>query len=167
MKNEAVITEKEAEAIFEKDLETFLKEREKQSGEGADLNTIQLATRLMTDIRISTATLGLLHANKLEVRLVEGKDGSDIDDYEMRLRNARIPCINTARCHESRPNVEIREDGSLYVFDDHDGNTGQAFFTGYCCLACLLLDVWHVLGQNGEAIGDQIRELKGIPKDSY
>jgi hypothetical protein len=90
MKTEDVITEKEAETIFEQDMETFLKEREKQSGEGADLNTICLATKLMMDIRISTATLGLLHANKLEVRLAEGKDGSDIDEYEMRLRSTQI-----------------------------------------------------------------------------
>lgn len=68
-------------------------------------------------------------------------------------------CINKARCHGVDHGIEIRKDG-IYLFDDHDSNAGTATFTGYCSLSCLLLDVWHALGNDGENIGDRIRELR-------
>jgi hypothetical protein len=74
-------------------------------------------------------------------------------------------CTNKNRCHPADHTVKIRAEKvngeyGIYVFDDHDSNAGDAVFTGYCCLQCLLLDVWHALDNNGKNIGDKIRALK-------
>ena len=73
------------------------------------------------------------------------------------------PCLNSgSRCHGTDPEI-TKQDDAIVLWDDHDSNAGTAHFTGYCCLQCLLLDVWHELGNDGERIGDQIRKLKKIP----
>ena len=71
-----------------------------------------------------------------------------------------VTCINKFRCHGANHGIEEDPDGCISLVDDHDSNAGQAYFTGYCSLQCLLLDVWHELGNSGEKIGDQIRALK-------
>jgi hypothetical protein len=83
-KGEAMFTEAEREAMFLVDVSAFLKEREKQSGSGANIDTIIFATSLMLENRTNNAILSLLHRNEIEVRVREGRDGSDIDDFEMR-----------------------------------------------------------------------------------
>jgi hypothetical protein len=73
-----------------------------------------------------------------------------------------VPCTNGARCHGTNHEITQKPNGDISLLDDHDSNAGQADFTRYCSLQCLLLDVWHELGNDGEKIGDKIRALKEL-----
>ena len=77
-----------------------------------------------------------------------------------RFPGTSLRCINDARCCGSDFGIEIYKDGDICIFDSHGDNAGTAVFSGYCCLTCLLLDVWHEFDDDGERVGDKIRELK-------
>ncbi len=71
-------------------------------------------------------------------------------------------CINSAPCcgTGSVAELETFPNGDVGLHDLHNDNGGYALFTGYCSLACLLLDVWHAMDDDGTNIGDRIRALK-------
>ncbi|MFZ0232405.1 MAG: hypothetical protein WA306_09320 [Candidatus Acidiferrales bacterium] len=80
--------EMEAVKTLQSDIMEFLEERHKTCGQPADKEMIRFATLLMAANRENRAILGLLHKDELEVRLIEGREGSDIDDYQMRIPGA-------------------------------------------------------------------------------
>lgn len=79
------LTEADAVKMTQADIMEFLEERHKACGQPAEKEMVHFATLLMAENRENRAILGLLHKDKLEIRLIEGREGSDIDDYQMRI----------------------------------------------------------------------------------
>ena len=83
-REEALIEADEVKTL-QSDIIEFLEERHKACGQPTEKEMIRFATLLMAENRENRAILGLLHQDKLEVRLIEGREGSDIDDYQVRI----------------------------------------------------------------------------------
>ncbi len=71
-------------------------------------------------------------------------------------------CVNERGCCGSHPEIETLPNGDIFLYDFHGDSTGFVRFKGYCSLPCMLLDIWHALGEDCEttSVGDQIRALK-------
>ncbi len=89
---EETLTEADEVKMIQDDIMEFVRERHDQCGRPSDKEMIRFATLLMAENRENRAILGLLHKDKLEVRLIEGREGSDIDDYQMRIPSAEAAC---------------------------------------------------------------------------